>query len=76
MTLIVILLVTVLLLLMFKPTRIPVLVILGALLVVLVVRRALAGTGRAGALHVDRRRLRKRSQRIVCNSRAGNGSGS
>jgi hypothetical protein len=34
MTLIVILLVTVLLLLMFKPTRIPVLVILGALLVV------------------------------------------
>ena len=34
MTLIVILLVTVLLLLMLKPTRIPVLVILGALLVV------------------------------------------
>jgi predicted RND superfamily exporter protein len=34
MTLIVILLVTVLLLLMFRPTRIPVLVILGALLVV------------------------------------------
>ena len=34
MTLIVILLVTVLLLLMFKPTRIPVLVIPGALLVV------------------------------------------
>ena len=33
MTLIVIALVTVLLLLMFKPTRIPVLVILGALLV-------------------------------------------
>ena len=33
MTLIVILLVTVLLLLMFKPARIPVLVILGALLV-------------------------------------------
>ena len=34
MTLIVIVLVTVLLLLMFKPTRIPVLVILGALLLV------------------------------------------
>jgi hypothetical protein len=34
MTLIVVALVTVLLLLMFKPTRIPVLVILGALLVV------------------------------------------
>ena len=34
MTLIVIALVTVLLLLMFKPTRIPVLVILGALLLV------------------------------------------
>jgi hypothetical protein len=34
MTLIVVLLVTVLLLLMLKPTRIPVLVILGALLVV------------------------------------------
>jgi hypothetical protein len=34
MTLIVVLLVTVLLLLMFKPTRIPVPVILGALLVV------------------------------------------
>ena len=34
MTLIVILLVTVLLLLMFKPTRIPVLVILGAVLLI------------------------------------------